>query len=312
MGSLEDMPGAGTTLSERERGGKVHVVLVADGKYRMGLEATKASIVASAKHPGRLVVHELDETSLPPGALDAFGEYYGSKMPMVRMLLGEILPDEDWVVYADVDTLWFRDVEELWSECEDGFTFAWCRDIPSSQRDGSRFLKRIDPAYDDSDYCCSGVMLMNLKRMRESGVAGKAAAFVKAHGTPPYADQDVLNFIVPPSEYKFLDARWNVIRGVAGAYEKGAVYHLCGIGRQFGGEPRGRLPQFEMWWRFLAKIRGDRALAEKTRRAYPWHLRATWLLMGVLPLWRLPLPGASFFDRLRRALFFAWLRMRWK
>ena len=288
----------------------MHVVLVADGKYRIGLEATKASILAATAHPELLVFHELDEASLPPHVLDAYGEYYGSRMPMVRMLLGDILPDIDWAIYADVDTLWFRDPAELWAERDDGFTFAWCRDIPSSRRSGSAFLKRIDSAYDESAYCCSGVMLMNLRRMRETCLAARVASFVAAYGTPPYADQDVLNFIVPRSECKFLDDRWNVIRGVAGAYERGAVFHLCGIGRQFGGEPRGRLPQFEMWWRFLAKIRSDSALAEKVRRAYSRPLRFLWLLMGVSPLWAIPLPGTGFCDRLRRALFFAWLRLR--
>ena len=290
--------------------GMIHMVLVADGKYRVGLDATKASIIAAAAHPERIVFHELDESSLPPCALAAFGEYYGSKMPMVRMLLGDLLPDVEWTVYADVDTLWFRDPAELWAERGDGFMFAWCRDIPSSRRSGSSFLKRIDPAYDESGYCCSGVILMNLRRMRETRLAERAAAFVVAHGTPPYADQDVLNFIVPRSETKFLDGRWNVVRFERSVIERGAVLHLCGIGRQFGGEPRGRLPQFEMWWRFLAKVRADRTLAEKVRRAYSCPLRFVWLLMGILPLWTIPMPGTDFCDRFRRALFFAWLRLR--
>ena len=73
----------------------IPVVLVADGKYRIGLEATKASIIASAAHPERLVFHELDETALPAGTLDRFGAYYGSKLPMLRVFLADILPDCD-------------------------------------------------------------------------------------------------------------------------------------------------------------------------------------------------------------------------
>ena len=288
----------------------IPVVLVADGKYRVGLEATKASIVASAARPERLQFHELDETALPEGALDRFGAYYGSKLPMLRLFLGDILPNDDWAVYVDVDTLWFRDVEELWAERDDRFSLAWCRDLPSTRRSASRWIRReVDPSFDDSNYCCSGLILMNLRKMRETRFSERAAEFVAKHGTPPYPDQDVLN-VLAAHDAKYLDGRWNVIRSEAGALEKGAVYHLCGIGRQFGGEPRGRLPQFEGWWNFLAGIRGDRDLAEKVRRAYPLRLKAAWFAMGALPLWRIPLPSTAFCDRLRRALFFAWLRLR--
>lgn len=51
-------------------------------------------------------------------------------MAFLRLYLGVLLPDVDWVVYSDVDTLCRKDVLELTSLFDDTKTIQWVRDMP--------------------------------------------------------------------------------------------------------------------------------------------------------------------------------------
>ena len=90
---------------------KVHVVMAADKAYEKGLEVAKASMIGSCSDPSRLDFHIF---TADPALMDRirrdFGTYKGSPMAFLRLYLGELLPEVDWVVYSDVDTLWRRDV----------------------------------------------------------------------------------------------------------------------------------------------------------------------------------------------------------
>ena len=88
---------------------KVHVVMVADNAYEKVLEVAKASMIESCSAPDRIEFHIFrEEPELSERMRREFGTYRGSPMTFVRLYLGELLPDVDWVVYSDVDTVWRR------------------------------------------------------------------------------------------------------------------------------------------------------------------------------------------------------------
>ena len=94
--------------------GRIHIVMAADGAYLKGLEVAKATMIASCSDPSRLVFHLFGENEeMGRRIRSEFGMYKGSPMTFLRLYLAELLPDVDWVVYSDVDTLWRRDVLEL-------------------------------------------------------------------------------------------------------------------------------------------------------------------------------------------------------
>ena len=78
---------------------KVHVVMAADGAYRKGLEVAKASMEESCSDTSRLVFHLFGEDAkLENRIRQEFGLYKSSPMAFLRLYLGELLPDVEWVV----------------------------------------------------------------------------------------------------------------------------------------------------------------------------------------------------------------------
>ena len=285
--------------------GKIHVVMAADQGYSMGLEIAKASMVASCSAPERLEFHLYDDKAeVVSRILTDFGTYKGSTMAFVRLYLGELLPDVDWVVYSDVDTLWYRDVVELWGERDETKILQWVRDIPATRIGASAWHKRINPDFNPQNYGCSGVMLLNLKRMRSSGFLGRAISFNKEHGLPTYVDQDILNALCH-DDCGFLPPWWDVLipdpaNTQAAVTDAGGtaikcVLHLTGVGRCFSRPYDGSILQYRFW--------------EHVARGTPFHRP------GALPfclgerMTRFLFPFATpfFRDRVRRFFAYRWL-----
>ena len=228
-------------------------------------------------------------------------------MAFLRLYLPELLPDCDWVVYSDVDVLWFADVCELWDLRDESREVMWVRDIPSTRREAAAWQRRLNPGFDPLKYGCSGVMLMNLRRLRESRFLERAVEFTAREGVLKYVDQDILNSLCHDT-CGMLPAKWNVIRDCPRlAFRSGrpdCVMHIIGIGQRFDGRDRGRLPQFDIWYRFAVAAGVLRSGPEPASPGlrFAWALAA--LLQPAMSL--LPLPDsilrAAFFARLRRSM----------
>ena len=74
-------------------------------------------------------------------------------MSMMRVALPSLLPEEDRVLYLDIDTIVEEDISELWDLNLDDYYFAAVREPEKSRK--------------DFDYINAGVMMMNLKKMRD-------------------------------------------------------------------------------------------------------------------------------------------------
>ena len=296
-------------MSGKDKGVEaIHIALAADGRYQNGLVATRASIAAACSAPERLEFHEFGaDAALAERIRRDFGTYKCSPMAFLRLYLAELLPDCDWVVYSDVDVLWFADVCELWNLRDDECEVMWVRDIPSTRREAAAWQRRINPAFDSMKYGCSGVMLLNLKKMRESRLLERAVAFTAREGLFPYVDQDILNSLCHGTS-ALLPPKWDVIRDCPRIeFRRGrpdCVMHIIGIGQRFDGRDRGRLPQFDLWYRFAAAagVLSPGPAPASAGLRFAWALAA--LLQPVMSL--LPLPDcilrAAFFARLRRCM----------
>lgn len=288
--------------------GKIHVAIFADDRYALGRDVVRESILRSCRSPYRLVFHCFGEEVGTERLRRDFGEYKGSPMAFARLYLPELLPDVDWCVYADCDLLWFRDVAELWdfrvrsTPSGETPTLWWVRDIPSIRREATRWQRDWNPRFDADRYGCSGLMLMNLRKMRETDLLGRCRAFAREHGIARYVDQDLLNALCN-ADCGMLPPEWNVIRD-AGAHvsPSGLVLHVIGIGQYFARGPGGRLPQFDLWWDFARRW----GLTDMDPEGWPpKRLALVWALLAkAWPFVRfLPMP-----DRLRRTVWFSALR----
>lgn len=253
-------------------GEAIHVVLAADANYAPGLEVTQRSLRRSCSRPGRIVWHVFDETALDGlVGLEAFVRYNTSRMPYLRLFLPELLPDVDWVVYSDVDVIWNRDVCELAGLFDASVAIQWVRDFESTVRDVRPWIRKTGIAFDETRYGCSGICLMNLKKMRATRLGARATDLVRRFGTPPYADQDLLNVLFN-RDCGLLPEHWDVLCGLRD-WRTPAVYHLTGVGRHFhDAVPPVYPPQYQLWWNVA---HGTASVHWRSRLlAVLWPLRA--------------------------------------
>lgn len=280
---------------------RIHVALASDANYLPGLEVTKASMLRSCSDPERLVFHVFDGSALENlDGLEVFDRYNTSKMPYLRLFLPELLPEVDWIVYSDVDTIWNRDVCELGELFDDSVSIQWVRDFRGTMEEERAWggsVRRAGlgvAAFDETRYACSGVCIMNLAKMRAEGMTRRAVSMVAACARPPHADQDVLNELYN-LDSGLLPSVWNCMGNCRDLprWSERCVYHLTGVGLRFHAATAPVYPpQYQLWWNVA---HGASAVHRRSRLLSAlWPLR---FLAWLLP-WRLR-------ERVVRQWFFA-------
>lgn len=297
---------------------KIHIALVANDRYRPGLECTKVSMLRACATPDRLVFHEYGDKDMEPFLAQMesdLRDFYGtgSKLTYLRLFLPALLPDCDWVLYADVDTLWFRDPCELWELRDESKSVCWVRDLEVAQIETGWWAKEKGiPNVRKDKYACAGIALINLKRWRETDFIGRMRAFLKAHGCPLHHDQDIMNFLLE-DDSRMIGEEWNTM--IPPRKWRPCVLHITGIGRRLNGADHydGSIPQYIYWFNYWRQY-----LLRLPKMNLPWRLRVRCALLVLLswtigPLLDLAdkLPGGYAWKmaimRLRRQL--GWARL---
>ena len=108
-----------------------------------------------------------------------------------RLYLGSILPDNlDKVLYLDADTMILKSLKLLWEKNVSNYYFAGVMECLSNK------YYKIFNLPDDSYYCNSGMLLINLKKWREDKLESKITEYIiKDDGYTFFFEQSVLNII---------------------------------------------------------------------------------------------------------------------
>ena len=317
---------------------RIHVALAANKKYLPGLLVTMSSMARSASKPELLrfhifadglsiadenratqavTVHGVQKPEfIKPDLSEITANFSNSNyhhIVFLRLFFCTLFPFE-WVLYTDVDTLWLRDVCELWSLRDSSKSVMWCQDIPSIAR-GVKAYSTWNPTFDPSTYCCSGVMLMNLKLMRQMNLPTQCIDFVHNWGTPLFVDQDILNYVCRDSA-AIIPQHWDCMMPTKTATD-GVVYHVSHISQMFNDKYQGWQPLQYPWFRYYY----DFILGQPQKAVCGFHKKLFhWLLGTFYPSRRLShilaarMPDYSK-DSLYRQFFFAWLwrhaKWRW-
>lgn len=114
-----------------------------------------------------------------------------------RLFAGNLLKDVDKVLYLDADTIINESIKEIWDIPIEQYAIAGVSEVLNY-----RYLENIGLKKDDH-YLQAGVLLMNLKMMRQLEVEKDFIQFIQEHNYLTYADQDVLNAVIK-NEYKLL------------------------------------------------------------------------------------------------------------
>lgn len=186
----------------------------------------------------------------------------GSRMAAVRCHYATLLPDVDWCLYLDCDVLYLAAVEEHFSYRDPSVYAAVVLEEykPTRVQECAWIMENcVSPPADANgvtidNYFNSGVVLFNLKKMREDGVPDKLVRFFKEHPDVPSPDQDALNAtfngnvkLIPP---KF--DRLQIYLSDAKLEEHPVIHYVNGNPwlPKYGCVANGR---FRLWHRFADK-----------------------------------------------------------
>lgn len=214
---------------------RIAIALAADSNYFCGLMVTATSIARFAHKDAHLVFNildggiadsdfaflegrikalhgrsEINRISVDDAQFDGFPIWHGSRMTYARLLLPRLLPDDDFVVYCDVDFLWMDDIADLWRIRDAAIPLMGTRDvnevITSSE---NAWFERNGLKVDIGRYFCAGFVFVNLKVFREEGLAERALDLIRSHPDIPMNDQTALNAVVE-GRHRLLPAKWQM------------------------------------------------------------------------------------------------------
>lgn len=214
----------------------LHIVSNADEIFFPGLEVAVASAVAAAS--GDCDYHFLIlDGGLPPGGLDSLSktiadiaaskniratlepliidqnrllvlpERRGSRMTYAKLVLPEILPHLDSILYLDADVLCFKGLESVHPPSgETQWLLAGARDFFSVIEKDCPWLDQVPPAERKLPYINCGVMWINLKGLREMDFTDRAITARASIGAARQGDQSVFNFLCRGKSFILPDA----------------------------------------------------------------------------------------------------------
>lgn len=174
--------------------------------------------IASEVSPdSEVVAHKID-----PGKFEQREDCsVTSTATCVRYLIPEIIQDCDSVLYLDSDLVVVGNLEELFSLELGEDLIAGVQDDFVSTRPWGR---EMQTRYGVAAYVNAGVLLMNLRQMREEGVTAKFLN-LDAGNNFPFRDQDVINAVCS-GRVVLLDQKYNYFIFDGGLSAK--IYHFAG------------------------------------------------------------------------------------
>lgn len=197
------------SILENPSSHRVHLHLFHDEINRMKLSSQIPVLTAGVRNLTTYNVKEYET-----GEIQIDPKYRLNRFPCAyfRLFLIELLSDSvERILYVDADTLVFEDLANLWSywaEMEEkNITFAGVQEMTNPAKityfkDKQHFVRPSG--------INTGVLLMNLDRMRELNLTGETLFAI--NDEPVFlADQDILNtyWYYNPQELLELPCRWN-------------------------------------------------------------------------------------------------------
>jgi lipopolysaccharide biosynthesis glycosyltransferase len=192
---------------------------------------------------------------------------------LLRLRLPSVLKDIDRVVYLDCDLVVLKDITTLYDTDLLGFPLAACLDFwltgappfaPPGWDVGKwhKFLSEVVRLADTKSYFNAGVMVMDLKRFRDTSLIHSAERFLEQtnYGTP-FVDQEALNHVVDGAFVR-LDSRWNILAALG--HSDPWIVHYAGPSKPWSCEGR----RITLWNRQFWQEAAESAVLPLLVRAY--------------------------------------------
>ena len=172
----------------------------------------------------RIVFHKIDSSLFDKFPIPPELEHITQEM-YYRYILPEVLADEDRTIHSDVDVLCVGDLRPLWEIDLKGNILA-----AVSEGEAGEFKKRLMGLGGDAPYFYSGLLVMDLKAMRDEGCADELMAnTVRFAEKISWPDQDVINLTFR-NRILQLGPEWDGINVRYSPFRKGiAIWHFPGF-----------------------------------------------------------------------------------
>lgn len=149
-----------------------------------------------------------------------------SPAAIIKFDLPHIFRDKNKILYLDSDILVRGDITPLFSiDIENNYA-AVVKDFKPLTYKPSQLVK-LNVFH--TAYFNSGVMLLNLEKLRKDGISDKLYKY-RASGINYFMDQDALNVIFAEN-VKYLDLKWNTISSTVGAFNKDELAEYYNLGQ---------------------------------------------------------------------------------
>jgi lipopolysaccharide biosynthesis glycosyltransferase len=135
----------------------------------------------------RIKINEQDFSKFP--------SWKGNRMTYVRYLLPTILPDSEFVIYADSDCMWLADIAEIWKRRDANVILQGVHDEWGDESERPWFEQR-NLRFPKGRYFCNGLILINLRLFREERIVEQATQFIEKFPDIQYADQSAFNYVI--------------------------------------------------------------------------------------------------------------------
>lgn len=149
---------------------------------------------------------------------------------LVKFLLPSLLHNVKKVLYIDDDVLILSDLKELYEQDLRGYTVGAVADIPQVL-----YEKRVIGVKYGSDYFNSGVLLLDLEKMRKAGDQDRLIA-LKSHLESNLQDQDVFNELYLQNK-NMLPIKYNTL--LVNLHRSSHKFKLEQINSRFGTNYKG-------------------------------------------------------------------------
>lgn len=156
---------------------------------------------------------------------------------LLKVCYQTLLP-VDKVIHLDADTVITDSLESMWNIDLEGKWYALCSEQKQS------FYKPFGEKYYNA-----GVMLINLKQLREDGIQDEMVRYLN-EVKQPWCEQDAFNkYGIEQNKIIDLDIRFNEAKTV-GYTDNPAIVHYCTVGNWWDGKDFYR-------WEYLEKYKGE-------------------------------------------------------
>jgi lipopolysaccharide biosynthesis glycosyltransferase len=196
-----------------------------------------------------------------------------TRFTLYRLAIPHVI-NEDRLLYLDADTLVVGDLSELYNQDLDGYYAAGCEDTGI----GGAHKAKIGGAAEDH-YINAGVILFNLKKIKEDGVSKDWVNLSNKRHFPAH-DQDIIYLTLRP-KFKILDPKYNCSLSTSLSVDNPIIYHFAGVKDKKNWV--SGLPNGDKWDLWQYKYEGFMTFGDSKETLIPKVIMYGWFGRGQKP-----------------------------